>query len=541
MRPKAAIIASSPLALALFVGCNTASAPSSEISDLGQYGPKDFCTAATADDAPCEREAEVAERFEAVREDPEALRGLLLALPKGGDLHSHLSGAVQTEKLIEWSIEDELCVRESSLKLTNCTTSSGNPTSGAVPVADVPTEELLAAWSMEGFEGTVKEGHDHFFATFGRFGKVTRNHTADMLAAVRSNAAAHGESYLELMLALGTFSGGRAAEPYVEDMEAWDAPSLLAAREAIVQDEDFQENLVATAEDLASAIDESEQILGCEEDGRDPGCEVEVRFLVQVWRAASRESVVGQVVHAYELGQIEPRIVGLNLAGAEDHSDAIEGYLDVMAALATMRESYGNDFHVALHAGELVPSLLDEEHQDHLTFHIREAVLTAGAERIGHGIDILSETSEDFTSEQLLEAMRERDVAVEICLSSNEFILGVDGPDHPMGVFLDAGVPLAIATDDEGVARSSMTDELLDAVVEQELDYRQVKQLVRRSLHHSFADGDRLFETLGPSPELSCSTAGACQELTAESDRSRLQFRLERQLVDFEKSVLASD
>ncbi len=42
--------------------------------------------------------------------DEDGLRELLKEMPKGADLHSHLSGAVTTERLIEWGAEDGLCV-----------------------------------------------------------------------------------------------------------------------------------------------------------------------------------------------------------------------------------------------------------------------------------------------------------------------------------------------------------------------------------------------------------------------------------------------
>src|SRR5687768_438682 len=55
-------------------------------------------------------EERTARRFEEVRRDPVALRAFLRAMPKGGDLHSHLSGAVYGESYIRWAAEDSLCV-----------------------------------------------------------------------------------------------------------------------------------------------------------------------------------------------------------------------------------------------------------------------------------------------------------------------------------------------------------------------------------------------------------------------------------------------
>lgn len=51
--------------------------------------------------------------------------------------------------------------------------------------------------------------------------------------------------------------------------------------------------------------------------------------------------------------------------------------------------------HVGLHAGELIPEVLHNttEGQAHLTYHVRNAVEMAGAERIGHGAEALGETA----------------------------------------------------------------------------------------------------------------------------------------------------
>src|ERR1700757_4217840 len=44
------------------------------------------------------------------RKDPLALRAFLVTMPKGADLHNHLSGAVYAESFIRAAVEDKLCV-----------------------------------------------------------------------------------------------------------------------------------------------------------------------------------------------------------------------------------------------------------------------------------------------------------------------------------------------------------------------------------------------------------------------------------------------
>jgi len=48
-------------------------------------------------------EDRAARHFDSVRGDPAALRAFLRAMPKGGDIHTHLSGAVYAESYIAWA------------------------------------------------------------------------------------------------------------------------------------------------------------------------------------------------------------------------------------------------------------------------------------------------------------------------------------------------------------------------------------------------------------------------------------------------------
>lgn len=136
---------------------------------------------------------------------------------------------------------------------------------------------------------------------------------------------------------------------------------------------------------------------------------------------------------------------------------------------------------VSLHAGELWLGLVPP---DDLTFHIGEAVKIAGAERIGHGVDLGFERDRD----DLLKTMRERPVAVEINLTSNDQILGVHGAQHPFPAYHAAGVPVVLSTDDGGVERIDLTDEYVRAARDYGLDYAALKAIARASLSYSFLE-----------------------------------------------------
>src|SRR5437764_12825156 len=55
-------------------------------------------------------EQRTARHFESLRKSPPQLLAFLLAMPKGGDLHNHLSGAIYAESYIQWASDSGLCV-----------------------------------------------------------------------------------------------------------------------------------------------------------------------------------------------------------------------------------------------------------------------------------------------------------------------------------------------------------------------------------------------------------------------------------------------
>jgi adenosine deaminase/adenosine deaminase CECR1 len=139
----------------------------------------------------------------------------------------------------------------------------------------------------------------------------------------------------------------------------------------------------------------------------------------------------------------------------------------------------------ALHAGELRLGIVPPEG---LTFHIGEAVNVAGANRIGHGIDIAHEKN----ALAVMKTMRERRIPVEVNLTSNEFILGVKDGDHPVELYRRYGVPFVLSTDDAGVTRHSLSNEYVLFATRYKTDYAEVKKLSYDSIRYAFlAEGDR--------------------------------------------------
>lgn len=116
-----------------------------------------------------------------------------------------------------------------------------------------------------------------------------------------------------------------------------------------------------------------------------------------------------------------------------------------------------------------------------LKFHISQALHIAGAQRIGHGVDLPYE--ED--SLDLLKQIKEKS-AIEICFTSNEFILGVKGRYHPYLIYSAYDVPMIICTDDSGISRKNLTGEYVLLAERYKPGYATVKQYVFNSIRYSF-------------------------------------------------------
>ena len=511
--------------------------------------------------------------FDSIRRDPVRLESFLRQMPKGGDLHNHLSGAVYAETYIKFAAET-LCFERAKGRLVQgdqqpCDAKQGRPKVSDAYKDSVLFGDMVDAFSMRDFHPhcdfvgdaanfttRCESGHDHFFATFGNFGQATLGHTAEMIAEVVRRAASQNEIYLELMFGLdeGATAGvGGMVQSRWQKEDVDQVPDLARNLE---NDKDFQAAIAAGLDHLRKTHDSWQSLLHCDDPvHREPGCAVKVRYLYQVLRALDLNQVLARILVGFAMthadGQDaaksnkEQLVLGLNLVQPEDAYVAIHDFDRQMLILNRLRGVYP-DVHLTLHAGELAPGLVPPEY---LRDHISKSVLVAGADRIGHGVDIVHEDD----SGKLLAAMAKKKVMVEICLTSNDVILGIRGADHPLKLYRDSNVPVALATDDEGVSRSDITHEYLKAAQTYDfLGYKELKNMARMSLEHSFLPGNSLwadsatFKTVSacsstrdkPGATLN-SLSPACRNFLNQNEHARLQWKLEEDFDRFEREVTA--
>jgi hypothetical protein len=242
----------------------------------------------------------------------------------------------------------------------------------------------------------------------------------------------------------------------------------------------LRDSLLKSRRELDAAEVKQRRLMNCSASNRDRGCDVTIRFLYQVLRGVDQQAVFAQILTGFEMARIDPRWVGFNLVMPEDALIPMRDFKLHMQMIGFLHKLYP-EVRITLHAGELAEGLVPPEG---LRFHIRESITRGHALRIGHGTDIVHEDN----AEGLMREMAAKGILVEVALSSSDVILGIRGKNHPLRTYLRYGVPIALATDDEGVARSNMTLEFRKAVQEQGLDYRTLKRMVRNSISYSFAE-----------------------------------------------------
>jgi len=157
----------------------------------------------------------------------------------------------------------------------------------------------------------------------------------------------------------------------------------------------------------------------------------------------------------------ERNVVAIGIGGDEARGPA-EWFRDLY------KKAADNGLHLTAHAGETTGP---------------ESVwgaLNIGAERIGHGLAAAQDA-------ELLEVMSQKQVPVEVCVSSN-LRTGAcpELHEHPLRKFFDHGLMITLNTDDPAMFQTSLNREYEIAQEEFSFSEEHLRELARNSFEASF-------------------------------------------------------
>lgn len=506
--------------------------------------------------------------FDAAKRNPLELTEFLVKMPKGGDLHMHLGGAIYAETFIRNAAADGLCYSPATRSLfkPSATTRSmppqpvcgeGNRRAEEAFKDQKLYDAMVDDFSMRSFVPSAGvSGHDQFFATFSRYSGLNKSHVGEWLDEVATRAAAQNEQYLEVMqtpdfsaaakLAYSIPWPSTPADPAMNrsgDATGTSRADLAKLREQLLAG-GLRDQVTANRQELAESLDSRNRVEQCRTAAATRACSVKIRVIYQILRGFPAQQVFAQTLLGFEVIQAEidsghPRVVGINFVMPEDGYLSMSEYHRQMLMLDYLHSVYPK-VHISLHAGELTPGLVPPEG---LRFHIREAIDLGHAERIGHGVDVMYENE----ATALLTEMADRHIMTEINLTSNDVILGVSKEWHPLPLYRAARVPVALSTDDEGVSRINITHEYVRAALDFNLSYLDLKRMARTSLEHSFLPGASLWAKPDDFTRVNAECAGEtlgkdnpgqrCLAFLQSSERAAEQWQLEHRYQLFESSL----
>jgi adenosine deaminase len=418
-----------------------------------------------------------------IRNQRAELAAFFKSFPKGGDLHHHFDGSVYGETYLEIAIEKGFQINTKTLDARPG--NAGKAEGDWVDIAAVSRtfafaelrERLLQRWSVRNFQPGFLTPEAHFFNAFMGFIPIMLADVRKGMLELRQRAIAEQVLYLEsIFLPMQLPELPKAHENFNAEMikvgTLRDEAAAFAVFDAYSKVLDF-ETLERYALQHNAYVDSLHQ--GIDTVG------FSMRYHNYVVRVFQPFQLFRDMYASFISADASPIIVGVNIVAPEDDPVTQRDYWLQMMMYKYFHRMYPN-VKYAMHAGELSPGLVKPEE---MSWHIREAIKVAGASRIGHGTDLPWEKN----YREILEDMKNQNIPVEINLSSNAFLLGVEKDAHPFMLFKQAGVPIVLSTDDAGVLRGSLTEEYMLAVQWfPELQYEDLKEISRNGIRYGFME-----------------------------------------------------
>ncbi|WP_345144468.1 adenosine deaminase [Flavobacterium ginsengiterrae] len=419
--------------------------------------------------------------LEKIRNNEALLTAFFQQMPKGGDLHHHFSGSVYAEPLLERAIAEDFYLNVETMAVSKTKPAKGNwQTFSSLKnndKLDYYQQQIMQTWSIKDYNGSVPSD-DQFFDSFMKFEPTIAGHFAEGMLELKKRALSENVSYIETQLStipcdmnvsdLSDFNTKLRQASAQKDEKAVfklldELYKALQKKDAKKYADDFNNNFLAKLHKDLKMDDER----------------FTMRYQNFVLRFMEPVDLFKNLTIAFISSSESKLTAGVNIVSPEHGENSMKDYWLHMVMFKYCHSKFP-DVKYTLHAGELTLGLVQPEE---LTWHINDAIYIAGANRIGHGVDMAYEAN----SYDLLRYMSKNNIPIEINLVSNEFILKVKENRHPFTLYKEFNVPIVISTDDAGILRTNMTEQyVLLAKRYPDVNYETIKKYVYNSINYSF-------------------------------------------------------
>lgn len=415
------------------------------------------------------------------RNNEALLTAFFQQMPKGGDLHHHFSGSVYAESLLERAIAEDFYLNLETMEVSKTKPSKGNwqtfsslKNEGKLAFYE---QQVMQTWSAKDYNGSVPSD-DLFFDSFQKFEPTIQGHFAEGMLELKKRAIAENVSYIETQLST------IPCDMNVSDLTDFNSKLRQAAAQkdekAVLKLLDELYKSIQQKDAKKYAVDFNTNFIAkLHKDLKIDDDKFTMRYQNFVLRFMDPVDLFKNLTIAFISANDSKLVAGVNIVSPEHGENSMKDYWLHMLMFKYCHSKYP-DVKYTLHAGELTLGLVQPED---LTWHINDAIHVAGANRIGHGVDIAYEAN----SYDLLRYMAKNNIPIEINLTSNEFILKVKENRHPFTLYKEFNVPIVISTDDAGILRTNMTEQyVLLAKRYPDVSYAIIKQYVYNSINYSF-------------------------------------------------------
>jgi adenosine deaminase/adenosine deaminase CECR1 len=430
--------------------------------------------------------------FEKIRTNEAALTAFFSQMPKGGDLHHHYSGSVYAEPILEYAIAENFYLNTETMMVSREKLSNKNweqfSTIKSKGELEQYKQKIMHKWSVKDYNNVDYPSDKLFFESFEKFMPAANENFKSGLLELKNRAIKENLSYIETQLStipapINMTDFAKLNSQLRELAAKKDEKAILKLLDTFYKDL-VKKDVVAYAKDFNTNF-----VAKLHADLKIDDADFTMRYQNFVLRFMEPNELFKNLVVAFISADSSPLMAGVNIVSPEDGETSMKDYWLHMIMFKYCHSRFPN-VKYTLHAGELTLGLVKPEG---LTWHIRSAVYDAGANRIGHGVDIAYEEK----SYELLKYMAKNKIPVEINLVSNEFILKVKENRHPITLYKEFGVPIVISTDDAGILRTNMTEQyVLLAKRYKDISYSEIKQFVYNSINYSFIKEEAVKESL---------------------------------------------